>query len=334
MTDLGLRFAQPWMLSGLVLVPLALWLHLRARRQGTPAIVFSGLSHVAGLAPTWRQRVDSAMPALRAMVLALGIVALARPQLGSVERSVRTLGVDIALVIDVSGSMQAIDLQPNRLEAAKAAAISFVKARESDRLSVVLFGKSGGVLCPPTLDRDVVTSFIESIENGIINGDMTAIGTGLGMGVERLAGSEARSRVVVLLTDGVNNSGQVSPLQAAEAAKALGIRVYTIGVGGDGPAIVPRTTPRGIVGYQQIAADVDERQLTQIAEMTGGRYFRARDAEGLKNIYAEINKLEKTEMEVDESSDYEERFHLLWFPALLLLGIEVLFRAFVLRRLP
>lgn len=334
MTDIGFRFAHPWVLAALALVPVALWLHVRARRRGIPAIMFSDLSLVADLRPTWRQRIESALPALRALVLALGVAALARPQLGTVERSVRTLGVDIALAIDVSGSMQAIDLQPNRLEAAKEAAVAFVKGRDSDRLSVVLFGKSGGVLCPPTLDRDVVTSFIESIENGIINGDMTAIGTGLGMAVERLSGSEARSRVVILLTDGVNNSGQIGPLQAAEAAKALGIRVYTIGIGGEGPAIVPRTTPRGIVGYQQIAADVDERTLTQVAEMTGGRFFRARDAEGLRNIYSEIDKLEKTELEVDESSDFEERFHLLWMPALMLLGLEVLFRAFVLRRLP
>jgi Ca-activated chloride channel family protein len=328
------RFLHPWVLVLLALVPFVIWLQYRARKQGTPALLFSDGTLAAGIRPTWRQRVDSILPFVRGLVLVLGIFALARPQHGTVERSVRTLGVDIALAIDVSGSMQALDLTPNRLEAAKEAAIQFIKARAADRLSIALFGKSGAILCPPTFDRDTAEQFVQSIDNGIINGDMTAVGTGLGLAVDMLKDSEARSRVVVLLTDGVNNSGQISPIQAAEAAKALGVKVYTIGVGGEGPAIIPRVTPRGVVGYQQIAADVDERTLRQISEMTGGQYFRARDTDGLKQIYSEIDSLERTELEVDETADYEERFFLLWFPALMLLGADVLLRAFVLRRLP
>ncbi|MDX2175216.1 MAG: VWA domain-containing protein [Candidatus Sumerlaeia bacterium] len=328
------RFLHPWVLAGIVLVPLLLWRQLRAARRETPTFLFSDTAVLRGLGATWRTRAVASLPWLRAMVLSLGVVALARPQLGTIERNVQSLGVDIALVLDVSGSMQAVDLKPNRLEAAKLAATEFVRNRPSDRLSVVVFATSAALLCPPTMDRGAVETFINTIYQGIITNESTAIGTGLGLGVSQLKDSEAKSRVVILLTDGVNNSGRITPAQAAEAAQALGVRVYTIGVGGEGPAYIPQKTPFGGIVNQPINAEVDERGLTEIAEATGGRYFRAVDTESLLRIYDEINAMEKTEISVDETADFNERFAGLWVPALLLLGLELLLRAFLLVRIP
>lgn len=328
------RFLHPWALLALV-VPIALLVYeLRNRMARRPSLLFSDVSVLDGIRPTWRQRVDAALPYVRCLALCLGVLAMARPQLGTTERTVRSVGVDISLVIDVSGSMQALDLKPNRLEAAKKAAADFVAQRESDRVSLVVFAQEFAVLCPPTLDLDAVHTFISSIQEGIISDVRTGIGMGLAQGVRLLKDSTAKSRVVILLTDGVNNTGKIQPIQAAEAARNLGIRVYTIGVGGRGPARIPARDNFGRQVIRLIDADVDESTLTEVATMTGGRYFRADSADTLLEIYREINALERSSLSVEQSTDFDEKFFLLWLPGLALLGLELLARALVLRRLP
>jgi len=329
MQDTIFRFLHPWFLLALPLPFLLLGWQLWRRRRRTPAFLYSDLSVASGLPKSMRQRIEAIFPWTRTLVLCLGIVALARPQFGSVEYNVTSLGVDIGLVIDVSNSMQERDFQPNRLEAAKRAAKDFVDNRETDRVSVVVFGEYAAVLCPPTLDMETVKGFIDAIYDGIIGNSATAIGDGLATAVRRMEDSPAKSRVAILLTDGENNTGKLSPTQAAEIADSLDVRVYTIGVG---RTYVQRRGPGGLQFTRPVG--FDEETLRQIAETTGGKYYHATDTEKLTQIYSEIDRLEKTEIEVDETADFNERFMFLWTPALLLLGLEFLLRAFWLRRLP
>jgi Ca-activated chloride channel family protein len=237
------------------------------------------------------------------------------------------------MVIDVSGSMMEEDYLPNRLEVAKTTAQNFVRLRQNDRISVVIFATTAALLCPPTFDMTAVEQFIGAIHRDIIASGSTAIGDGLALAVKHLKESEAKSRVVVLLTDGDNNAGVLSPEQAAEIAQALGIRVYTIGM----TRGTARMNALGIFGNQAMSAQalgVSEEVLKDVAARTGGRYFRASSEQGLRQIYTEIDRLEKSEIEVRQTSDYDERFYLFWFPALALLGMEFLLKAFWLRRLP
>ncbi|MBX3727627.1 MAG: VWA domain-containing protein [Candidatus Sumerlaeia bacterium] len=330
------RFLHPWFLA---LLPLPLiWLawHYWRRRDAVPALVYSDAALLAAGRRTWRTRAVALMPAMRAGILLLGIVALARPQYGQVQRRQAALGIDIGLVLDVSGSMDYPDFPPNRLEVAKGVLKDFVAGRETDRVSLVVFGSSAALLCPPTFDHVAVQQFIDFISPATFARDqrMTAVGDGLGLAVSKLVDSEAASKVVILLTDGDNNEGRLDPLQAADAAAALGVRVYTIGVGTDGPIQVPTTDLFGRRVMQTIYETMDEEVLRQMAAKTGGRYFRATDAVALRRIYEEIDKLEKIEIEVSQYDDYDERFQLLWLPALMLLGIEFLLRGFVLGRVP
>lgn len=329
MADTIFRFLHPWFLVALPLPFILLAFELMRRKRRTPSFLYSDLSVAEGIPVSMRQRVLALLPWTRTIVLCLGILALARPQFGTVQYNVSSLGVDIGLVIDVSNSMQERDFRPNRLEAAKQAAIDFVEDRKTDRVSVVVFGEYAGVLCPPTLDMATVERFISAIQDGIIGNSATAIGDGLATSVRKMEDSPAKSKVAILLTDGENNSGKLSPTQAAEVAEALGVRVYTIGVG--------RTfAPRGLPGQLRIggAPGFDEGTLREIAEMTGGKYYHATDEKKLKEIYDEIDQLEKSEIEVDETADFNEQFYYFWFPALVLLGLEFLLRALWLRRLP
>lgn len=322
------HFANWWFLLALPLPLMMLAWHLW-RHWHRPAVLYSDLSVAAGLPVTLKQRVLGLMPYTRALALCLGIVALARPQYGTVEYSASSLGVDIALSIDVSGSMQETDYRPNRLEAAKQAAIDFVDGRETDRVSVVVFGESAALLCPPTLDMDAAQLFIQAISDGMVGNQATAVGDGLALAVRKLEDSTAKSRVAILLTDGENNSGQIDPLKAGEIAKALGVKVYTIGLGRGG-----RGQQLPFLGTMMSNAGFNESTLKQIAEITGGQYFRASDEKSLQEIYDQIDRMEKSEIEVEETADYNERFMLFWFPGLALIGLEFLLRAFWLRRLP
>lgn len=332
MPEIIYRFANPWFLLALPIPLMLLLLHLRRNRRAVPAVTYSDLSIARGLPRSPRQTLLAMMPWVRTLALCLGVIALARPQYGTTEFSVSSLGVDIAMVMDVSGSMQDTDFFPNRLEAAKRAAITFVENRKTDRVSVILFATSAAVLCPPTLDMGAVKLFIDSIHDGIIQNNSTAVGDGLALGVKQLSEKEdevdvAQSRVVVLLTDGESNSGKLSPLQAAEIAKSLGVRVYTIGMGGGtaGPGGTFRAPRSG--GY-------NEESLRQIADMTGGLFFSANNEKKLEQIYREIDQLERSRIETNQTTDYNEQFMLFWFPALALLGLEFLLKALLLGRLP
>lgn len=326
MTDWINHFHHPWVLA-LLPLPLLLFLWQRWKGGPPPSVTYSGLDVARGLPLSLRQRVMGLFPYTRALVLLLGIIALARPQHGTTEYDVHARGIDIVMCIDVSGSMQMQDFSPNRLEAAKRAAAEFVSQRTRDRVAITLFGANTAVLSPPTLDMNASRTFIESIYDGIIQNHATAIGDGLGISTQLLEESDAETKVILLLTDGENNSGRLEPLQAADIAKALGIRVYTIGVGRDVRAGGGALFGRG-------RGDFDSAVLQEIADRTGGQYFSAANEQALSRVYEDIDALERSELEVSETATYTERFMFFWFPALALLLGELAVRAFWLRRLP
>ena len=322
-TEIFYRFLFPWVLVGLPLPFVLLWLEWR---RPHPTHLFSDLGFLAGMPVSWRTRAAQILPWMRTLALCLGIFAMARPQLGTIEYNATTLGVDIALVMDVSGSMQERDFNPNRLEASKEAAIKFIQSRKSDRITVVVFSEKAATLCPPTTDLGAAQMFVESISDGIIPNQSTAVGDGLALAVSKLKDSPAKSRVAVLLTDGESNSGSLKPDQAAEIARSLGVKVYTISVGSVGML--------DVFGRQMQGAVAAQPQLQRIAEITGGKYYTAANERKLREVYDEIDRLEKTEMQVNETADFSEKFMFFWYPALALLALELLLRAFVLRRLP
>ena len=271
---------------------------------------------------------------LRGLAFLALVVALARPQTGVTSETVTAEGIDIVMVLDVSTSMLAEDLDPNRLEAAKAVASDFVAGRQNDRIGLVAFAGEAFTQAPLTLDRSVISSLTAELATGMVE-DGTAVGMGLATAVKRLERSSAVSKVVILLTDGRNNRGEIGPATAARIAQALGVRVYTIGVGGRGRVRVPvMPAPTAGPRYAMMEVDLDEESLLQIAEMTEGRYFRATDAESLAAIYAEIDELERTEVDISRFTRYEERFQLPLLTGLLLVLVDVGLRRTVLRRLP
>ncbi|MDE5732119.1 MAG: VWA domain-containing protein [Bacteroidales bacterium] len=269
---------------------------------------------------------------LRIFALVMCIIALARPRSSEEFSTVDTEGIDIVLAMDVSTSMLARDLTPDRISASKDIAIEFISSRPSDRMGIVVFAGESFTQCPLTTDRATLINLMKEVSTDLIE-DGTAIGNGLATAVARLKDSDAPSRVVILLTDGVNNCGEVSPQMAAEIAVTYGVRVYTIGVGKEGMAPYPVMTSWG-VQMQNIKVDIDEKLLTEIAKSTGGRYFRATDNTKLAEIYSEINKLEKARTTVDSFPVYKELFgrYLMW--ALLALMLELILNWFVIRRLP
>ena len=269
---------------------------------------------------------------LRIFALVMIVVAIARPRSSEEFSKVDTEGIDIVLAMDVSTSMLARDLTPDRINAAKDIAIEFISQRPSDRMGIVVFAGESFTQCPLTTDRATLINLMKEVQTDIIE-DGTAIGNGLATAVARIKDSDAKSRVVILLTDGVNNSGEVSPQMAAEIAKTYGIRVYTIGVGKEGMAPYPVMTPWG-VQVQNMKVEIDEALLKEIAESTGGRYFRATDNTKLAEIYSEINRMEKAKTTVDSFPVYSELFGRYAILALLALMLELLFNWFVIRRLP
>ena len=327
------RFEDPWFLLLLVLLP-ALWYWRAAGRGGRRgALRYSdlGLLTRSGGPRTGRSR--HVAPALRYAALVAFIVAFARPQTGVTSENVSTRGIDIVLGIDISSSMLAEDLVPNRLEAAKDVAAGFVERRRSDRIGLVVFAGSAFTQAPLTLDYDVVTTVLSELRVGMVE-DGTAIGLGLATALKRLQDSPAESRVVVLLTDGRNNRGEIDPATAAQMAEALGVRVYTVGVGSRGTARVPVDDP--VLGrrYASMEVDVDEETLSAMADLTGGQYYRATDRESLEAIYAEIDELETTEIDVQSFTRYGELFHYPLLVGIVLLLLELALSNTVLRRLP
>lgn len=259
------------------------------------------------------------------------IVALARPRSSTETEKVDTAGIDIVFAIDVSTSMLARDFTPDRISAAKDIAIEFISQRPSDRMGIVVFAGESYTQCPLTTDRATLINLMKEVQTGLID-DGTAIGNGLATAVARMKDSDAKSRVIILITDGVNNMGEVAPLTAAEVAKTYGVRVYTIGVGANGTAPYPMMTPFG-VQMQNVQVEIDEDLLKQVADMTGGRYYRATDNTKLAEIYSEINKMEKARTTVDSFPVYKELFPKYAFAALVLLLLELVTRLLI-RRLP
>lgn len=269
---------------------------------------------------------------LRTFALVMIVISIARPRSSEELSKVDTEGIDIVLAMDVSTSMLARDLTPDRINASKDIAIEFISQRPSDRMGIVVFAGESFTQCPLTTDRATLINLMKEVQTDLIE-DGTAIGNGLATAVARLKDSDARSRVVILLTDGVNNSGEVSPQTAAEIAKTYGVRVYTIGVGKEGMAPYPVMTPFG-VQVQNMKVEIDEKLLKEVAESTGGRYFRATDNTKLAEIYSEINKMEKAKTTVDSFPVYKELFGPLALAALFALLLELFFKWFIIRRLP
>lgn len=328
-----MQFASPYLLwLLLLLVPLIGCYVWRTLRGGT-TIQISSVQGLLRAPRTVRYYLRHLPFVLRATALALLVVALARPQ--DVERlsNTSTEGIDIMLSIDVSGSMLARDFKPDRITAAKEVAGSFVADRYGDRIGLVAFAGEAYTQSPLTTDQGTLQTLLSRIRSGLIE-DGTAIGNGLATAINRLRESEAKSKVIILLTDGVNNRGEIAPLTAAEIAKAQGIRVYTIGVGTEGMAPYPAVDMFGETTFVQRKVEIDEKTLTSIAEMTGGRYFRATDKAKLKAIYDEINQMERSKVEVSEHVTYHELYLDWLLGALALLLLEFLLSTLILKRIP
>ena len=318
-----------WLLAIPVLLVLRyLWIELKDRR---PHMRVSSLDAWKAGGGTWLAWLRHVPFVLRIAALSLIIVAIARPRSSTQMERVDTEGIDIVFAMDVSTSMLARDFQPDRLSAAKDIAIEFIAQRPSDRMGIVVFAGESYTQCPLTTDRATLINLMKEVQTDLIE-DGTAIGNGLATAVARMAESDAKSRVVILLTDGVNNSGEIAPLTAAEIANTYGVRVYTIGVGANGTAPYPVMTPWG-VDVQRVEVEIDEDLLKSIAETTGGRYFRATDNTKLAEIYSEINRMEKARTTIDSFPVYKELFTRYALLALACLLLELILRLFF-RRLP
>lgn len=302
-----IEFANSNIFYLLLLLPLlAVWHFWKLKKYHAP-LTFSTILWIKPNKKPFKYYLKYAVVTFRLLALGLFITALARPQSSSSWQNINTEGIDIVIALDISGSMLAEDLKPNRLEASKQVAIDFISNRINDRMGLVVFSGESFTQCPLTTDHDVLKNLFKDIKNGMIE-DGTAIGSGLATAVTRLKDSEAKSKVVILLTDGFNTSGSIPPLTAAEIAQAFNVRVYTIGVGTNGMAPYPFRSPFGGIQYQQVEVKIDEPTLTQIADKTGGKYFRAFNNQKLIDIYKEIDQLEKSKIEVTEYRKKSEEF--------------------------
>ena len=315
----------------LLLIPYIIW-YIMKRHHNEASLQIADTSVYATAPKSYKNYLLHVPFALRMLTLAMIIIVLARPQTTNSWQSSEVEGIDIMLAIDVSTSMLAEDLKPNRLEAAKEVAAEFVNGRPNDNIGITLFAGESFTQCPLTVDHAVLLNFIHGTRCGLIE-DGTAVGMGIANAVSRLKESKAKSKVVILLTDGTNNRGDISPLTAAEIAKSFGIRVYTIGVGTNGEAPYPYPVG-GTVQYVNMKVEIDEKTLAQIASTTEGNYFRATSNSKLKEVYEEIDKLEKTKLNVKEFSKREEAYRVFAWVAFLSFLLELLLRYTILRRIP
>jgi Ca-activated chloride channel family protein len=328
-------FAYPYLLLLLILLPMLAWLK---GKQGRPAaFLYSSTQLVAGVSGKTRARAGKFLAALRWLALAMFIIALAQPRFTRSEATIRASGVDIVVAIDLSGSMESEDFElrgerVNRLTMAKSVLKKFVEKRPNDRIGLVAFAGKAYIACPLTLDHDFLEQNIDRLMLHQIE-DGTAIGSGLSGAANRLRDLKAKSKIVILMTDGQNNAGKISPLTAAEAAKALGVKDYTIGIGTRGQAPMP-VNVFGQKRYQMVQVDIDEETLTKIATETGGKYYRADNAERFEDIYDEIDQLEKTEVDVKKFTEHRELFQIVVAIGLALLLAELGLKHTVMRRLP
>lgn len=327
----GYTFANPNLLYLLLLVPAMVAWYIFRQKDTKASLQISTLEGFKAVKTSLRVALRHLPFVLRCIAVALLVVAIARPQSTNIEKNVNAEGIDIVLSIDVSGSMLARDFKPDRLGAAKDLGIKFISGRQTDRMGLVIFAGESFTLCPITTDHVTLINMFRDISLGVLE-DGTAIGSGLATAITRLKDSEAKSKVVILLTDGVNNRGEIAPVTAAEIAKSFGIRVYTIGVGSYGTAPYPVQTPFG-VRYQDMKVEIDEELLTNIAQQTGGEYFRATNNKALEEVYEQINKLEKSKIEVTEYSKRVEEFRYFALLAFILIVLEVILRRTYLRSL-
>ena len=329
-----ITFVNPQFFWLFLLLPLLVVWQWFWRKKETPSVLFSSLQGIQGI-QTWRTQFRFILFVLRLLAISFLIIALARPRSSSeISKTKVTEGIDIILAIDVSESMLAMDLKPNRIEALKRVASQFIRDRVSDRIGIVVYSGESYTKVPATTDKNIVLQSLSEIKHGEIE-DGTAIGMGLGTAINRLKDSKTKSKVIILMTDGVNNTGVIDPLSASELAKQYGIRVYTIGIGTNGKALSPIAyNPDGSWQYGMVPVEIDEKLLIQIAQTTGGHYFRATDNRKLVQIYTEIDKLEKSKIEELKYYQYQEKFRLWAFLALVCIVGEfalrhTIFRGFV-----
>ncbi len=328
----NIEFANPEFFYLLLLLPLmGAWYWYKSRRSKAE-VQLSSTQAFARNRKSLRQYLYHLLPVLRILSVGLLIVALARPQSTSSSQDITIEGIDIVMAIDISGSMLAEDLKPNRLEAAKDVAVDFIDGRPNDRVGLVVFAGETFTQVPLTTDHTVLKNMFAEVKSGMIE-DGTALGDGLATAVSRLRDSKAISKVIIILTDGVNNAGAVDPLSAAEIAELYGIRIYAVGVGSRGTAPYPVQTAFGI-RYQNMEVEIDEELLQKVADMTDGKYFRATSNNKLKSIYEEIDALEKSKIDVTEFHKKSEEFWLYAFFALLLFSLEIILRNTIFRTTP
>jgi Ca-activated chloride channel homolog len=327
----GFEFAQPDFLYLLVLVPVMIFFYVMKQHKVSASVRVPGLHSFNKAGTTFRHWLRHILFGFRTFAIGLLIFILARPQSSDNFQDLSTEGIDIVLTLDISGSMLARDFRPDRLEASKNVATEFITGRPYDRIGLVVFSGESFTQCPVTSDHAVLINLLREMKSGMIE-DGTAIGEGLATAVNRIKDSEGKSKVIILLTDGVNNRGMIAPITAAEIAKTYGIRVYTIGVGTQGVAPYPVQTPFG-VQYQDMQVEIDEGILKQIAQMTDGRYFRATDNEKLVQVYSEIDKMEKSRIDVRQYKVREERFLIPAIIAFCLIFLEILVRNTLMKNL-
>lgn len=327
----GITFAEPAFLYLLLIAPAMVAFYILKQQKASAAVNMPGLQQFNKAGTTFRNYLRHILFGFRIIAVIFLIIVLARPQATNSFQDVSTEGIDIVLTLDISGSMLARDFKPDRLEASKNVATEFISGRPYDRIGLVVFSGESFTQCPLTTDHAVLINLMRDIQSGMIE-DGTAIGMGLANAINRIKDSDAKSKVIILLTDGINNRGEIAPATAAEIAKSYGIRVYTIGVGTQGMAPYPVQTPFGIQ-YQNMPVEIDEAILKEIAQTTGGRYFRATDNDKLVQVYNEIDKLEKSIIDVRQFSRREEKFLIPGILAAIFIALELILRYTVLRSL-
>ncbi len=328
----GITFQHPWVFLLLLIIPAYLGWRIWRRHTSHATMQISTVEPFEGVKPTWRVRLRILPTLFRLMAFVLIVVVLARPQSTSSHSDHNTEGIDIVMSLDISGSMRAVDFKPNRLEAAKNVATKFISGRPDDNIGLVIFAGESFTQCPLTTDHAVLINLFNQVRNGMLE-DGTAIGMGLATAVSRIKESKAKSKVIILLTDGCNNTGSIAPEKAAELAKTFGIRLYTIGIGTKGVAQIPVQTPFGM-RMQDQEVDIDEDLMRNMAESTGGKYFRATDNKSLAAIYSEIDSMEKTIMEVRHYTQRSDEYMPFALAALILLLCEIVLRNTLLRTIP
>lgn len=329
-----MRFANSLFLILLGVIPLFIWNYFRRSKAREASIIFSDISIAKNIRPGFRVKYRHVPMILKMLALFIFIMAMARPQAAQKEEELITEGIDIMLTLDTSGSMKIEDFKPqNRLQAAKEVIEEFIKSRRNDRIGLVVFARHSFTQCPLTLDYGVLLDLLKKIEIGMIE-DGTGIGTAIANSVNRLRDSQAKSKVIILLTDGINNAGKIDPFTAAKTAAALGIKIYTIGAGKPGGALYPIEDPIFGKRYVQIDTEIDEDLLKKIADETGGMYFRAKDEAALREIYKTIDKLEKTKIETKEYANYNELAGFFILPGFIIFLLEMILANTVFRKIP